>query len=55
MTTARNLDLAQFEGYSPPNTSQYFAAPEDFGCYSCADDYEEAQRNRCPVIEEEMP
>ena len=37
------------------DTSQYFSAPEDFGCYTCAEDYEEAQRDHREVIEEEMP
>ena len=33
----------------------HFSAPEDFGCYTCAEDYEEAQRQRREVIGEEMP
>ena len=37
------------------DTESYFSAPEDFGVYNCADDYEDAVKQRRRIIAKEMP
>lgn len=40
-------------------TQKYYSAPEDFGVFTCAEDYEEHQRlaaqGKWEPLEEEMP